>query len=610
MTGVEWTGSRYRDNGECEFRVWAPCAGQVEVHLLSPEDRLIPLQAEGGGYYHGAAQGVSPFSRYLLRLDGDREFPDPASRFQPEGLEGPSAVIPSQFPWEDQGWTGLALKDYLFYELHVGTFTPEGTFEAILPRLDELRRLGITTVELMPVAQFAGKRNWGYDGVFPYAVQHSYGGPEALKRLVNRCHKSNLAVVLDVVYNHLGPQAQFFSCFGPYFSSHRHTPWGPALNFDGPGSRAVRDFLIGNILFWIAEYHLDGFRLDAVDVIADTSETHFLKELSRTVQEQARSLGRPVYLFAESIQNNPAMLEPFSKGGWSLDAVWNDDFHHALHALLTGERQGYYQDFGEFQQLLKAFQQGFVFTGQFSRYWKRRRGRPAVRLSPACFVVYAQNHDQVGNRAGSERLSRLVCFEALKLAAAAVLLSPFLPLLFMGEEYGETSPFPYFVDHSEPALNRAAREGRIREFSRFDWPSTPPDPAEPGTFAEARLRFETRQQGHHQILWRYYQELIRLRKWIRGAAGEDRPQVDGCSQTQLLWIHRREPFPSFTLYHFGRRSKTVPLPLSSGRWRTVLASAARKWGGPVEPQEFWEVEEGAEMELTPYAAWLWVKEQS
>jgi maltooligosyltrehalose trehalohydrolase len=429
-------GAVHQGTHGCTFTVWAPYANSVAVRVLTPYERIVPLARIDRGYHTATIEGVQPGARYLYRLDDSVEYPDPASRHQPEGVHGPSAVVTPSFPWGDANWRGISLRDYALYELHVGAFTPEGTFDAILPRLGELRNLGITAIELMPVAQFPGDRNWGYDGAFPYAVQHSYGGPESLKRLVDACHAAGLAAVLDVVYNHFGPEGNYAGDYGPYFTNTYHTPWGRAINFDGPDSDEVRRFFIENALYWLREFHFDALRLDALHAILDTSAIPFLAELSARVEELREETGRKLYLIGESDLNDPRLIRQRSRGGLGLDAQWSDDFHHALHALLTGETAGYYADFGAVAQLASTWREGYSFTGQYSGYRRRRHGAPATELPPCSFVVCAQNHDQVGNRAAGDRLSTGISFESLKLSAACVLLSPHVPLLFMGEEYG------------------------------------------------------------------------------------------------------------------------------------------------------------------------------
>src|SRR6185503_2081252 len=405
-----------------------------------------------------------------------------------------------RFDWQDQTWKGLPLPDYLIYELHVGTFTAEGTFDAAISYLDGLRELGITAIELMPVAQFPGNRNWGYDGVYPYAVQNSYGGPLALKRLVQACHERGLAAILDVVYNHLGREGNYLRELGHYFTDRYRTPWGDAVNFDGPHSDEVRRFFIENALYWITEFHFDALHLDAAHPIFEHSARPFLAELSEAVHRRGEELHRLVYLIPEISMNDVRLILPRQQGGCGCDAQWNDDFHHSLHTLLTGERTGYYQDFGRIEHLVKSLREGFVYTGQDSQYRQRRHGNSARAVPSRRFVICCQNHDQVGNRQLGERLSQLVSFEDLKLAAAVVLLSPCIPLLFMGEEYGETAPFLYFISHSDPDLIEAVRQGRRAEFAAFDWRGEVPDPQDEATFLSAKLRHELRESGQNKML--------------------------------------------------------------------------------------------------------------
>ena len=405
-------GATYLEGGQCGFLVWAPLINRVEVHILSPEERIVPLKKVSRGYHYGVVPGVKPGTRYFYRLDGNTERPDPASRFQPEGVHGPSQVIDPHFVWEELHWSGIPFSHYVIYELHVGTFTAQGTFDAIVPHLDELKDLGITSIMIMPVAQFPGDRNWGYDGVCPFAVQNSYGGPEGFKRLIDACHQRGLAVILDVVYNHLGPEGNYFHDFGPYFTDQYRTPWGPAINFDGPDSDEVRRFFIENALSWVTEFRLDALRLDAVHGIFDSSALHFLQELAATVHEQAERLNRRIYVIAESDLNDVRIVRSPELGGYGLDAQYNDDFHHALHTLLTGERIGYYKDFGRLQDLAKAFAEGFVYSGAYSPTRRRRHGNTSKYLAAPQFVVFAQNHDQVGNRRSAQRLGLLRRAEA------------------------------------------------------------------------------------------------------------------------------------------------------------------------------------------------------
>jgi len=573
-------GATYLGGSRGGFLVWAPLINQVEVHILSPEERIVPLEKVSRGYHYGVVQGVNPGTRYFYRLDGNTERPDPASRFQPAGVHGPSQVIDPHFVWEELHWSGIPFSHYVLYELHVGTFTAQGTFDAIIPHLDELKDLGITAIMIMPVAQFPGERNWGYDGVYPFAVQNSYGGPEGLKRLIDACHQRGLAVILDVVYNHLGPEGNCLHDFGPYFTDLYRTPWGAAINFDGPDSDEVRRFFIENALSWVTEFRLDALRLDAVQGIFDFSALHFLQELASAVHDQGERLNRRIYVIAESDLNDVRIIRSPELGGYGLDAQYNDDFHHALYTLLTGERTGYYKDFGRIQYLAKAFAEGFVYSGEYSPDRRHRHGNTSKDIDARQFVVFAQNHDQVGNR---DRLSFLVSFEGLKLAAAVVLLSPFIPLLFMGEEYGETAPFPYFVSHLDPDLIEAVRHNRQEEFAHLQWPGQPPDPQEEATWLSARLDHSLRHQGKHRILYELYKELIKLRNETRAGVGlsKDRMEVVCLERESTLVVRRwgREEQVA-AIFHFGDTAVSVNIPLPSGRWLKRLASGEERWNGP------------------------------
>ena len=568
----------------CRFEVWAPAAEQVEVRLVEPDERLVALTRAERGYHYGVIDGVIPGALYRYRLDAQTERPDPASRYQPQGVHGPSQVVDRDFAWQDAGWSGLPLADYIVYELHVGTFTSEGTFTTIIRQLDRLCELGITAIELMPVAQFPGERNWGYDGVFPFAVQSSYGGPHGLKQLVNACHQRGLAVVLDVVYNHLGPEGNYLGDFGPYFTDRYKTPWGLALNFDGPLSDEVRRFFIDNALYWITEFHVDALRLDAVHAIMDQSACPFLAELAAAVQTRARQLGRRCYTIAESDLNDARLIRSTDQHGYGLDAQWSDDFHHALHTLLTGERSGYYADFGQLEHLVRALREGFVYTGDYSVHRQRRHGNATQGLPAERFVVCAQNHDQIGNRMLGERLSQLVSFAQLKLAAGAVVLSPFLPLLFMGEEYGETAPFQYFVSHSDPGLVEAVRQGRQAEFAAFDWQGqgqSVPDPQDPATFQRSRLNPTLGQSGQHQTLLAWYTELIRLRKQVPALACLNKDNLEVGASPACVWL-RRWHYSSevFIVFCFGAEDVQLSVPLSAGHWLKMIDAAEERWQGP------------------------------
>jgi maltooligosyltrehalose trehalohydrolase len=473
----------------------------------------VSLERDAGALHHALVPDVGAGSDYRYVLEDGRERPDPVSRFRPEGVHGPSRIVdPAAYRWSDQGWRGLAPAELVIYELHIGTFTPEGTFESAISRLPYLRELGVTAIEIMPVAEFPGRRNWGYDGVSLYSPQSTYGGPDGFKRLVDATHAEGLAVILDVVYNHLGPEGNYLRDFGPYFSDRHQTLWGEGWNLDGPESDEVRRYLIDNARYWVDEFHVDGLRLDAADKIVDLSALHFLEEVVAAVQDQAAAVGRRVTMIAESDANDPRFIRPAASGGYGFDAQWADDFHHAVHARLTGERQGYFKDFENFGTIAKALSDRFVNDGRYSPYRRRRYGRPAVDLPGERFVVCVQNHDQVGNRAMGDRLSVLVSPEALRLAAAILLLSPYLPLLFMGEEYGETNPFLYFVSHGDPALVEAVREGRRKEFAAFAWAGGVPDPQSEESFTRSRLDWSRMSELHHAALRRLYTDLLRLRK--------------------------------------------------------------------------------------------------
>ncbi|MGC9194728.1 MAG: malto-oligosyltrehalose trehalohydrolase [Syntrophobacteraceae bacterium] len=578
MNAFPVLGATLKSDSRCEFFVWAPAAERVEVQFWEQgREAKAALRKIERGYFHSVLEGIGPQSRYFYLLDGNKRRADPASRFQPEGVHGPSEVIEQAFPWSDASWTGLELRDYILYELHTGLFTPEGNFDALIGRLDDLKHLGVTVIELMPVAQFPGERNWGYDGTYPFAVQNSYGGPRGLKRLVNACHGLGLAVALDVVYNHLGPEGNYLADFGPYFTDRYRTPWGMALNFDGEGSDEVRRYFIENALYWIEGFHIDALRLDALHAIVDRSASPFFSELSEAVHARAKRLKRRVYLIGEDDLNEARMIGSRDKGGYGLDALWNDDFHHALHTVLTGEKSGYYADFGRLGQLAKAFRQGFVYAGDYSGYRQRRQGSSLKGAGPERLVVFAQNHDQVGNRFLGERLSSLVGFEALKTAAAAVILSPFTPLLFMGEEYGEKAPLRYFVSHTDPALIEAVRRGRLAEFSAFGPQGEAPDPQAEATYLESKLHAELAREGNHKVLLGFYTELLRLRKTILSSSKVREVLSSGTQKVLLVRLGGNQE--ALALFHFNGAEGCAELEWPSGWWRKTLDSAEKRWGG-------------------------------
>lgn len=575
-------GAEYLGQNRCRFRVWAPELAPLELRLLNG-NRRIRMEQSGRGYHEASVSDVRPGERYFIRLPGDKERPDLASRSQPQGVHGPSQVVADDFSWNDHGWRGLALESYVIYELHVGLFTSDGTFEAIIPELDYLVQLGITALELMPVGQFPGRRNWGYDGVFPFAAQNSYGGTDGLKKLVDACHRRGLAIILDVVYNHLGPEGNYFSDFGPYFTDRYQTPWGRAINFDGPNSDEVRNYFIQNALQWIGEFHIDALRLDAVHAILDHSPITFIEQLVEAVKREALRLDRQVYLIAESADNNARLVEERERGGYALDGQWNDDFHHSLRTLLTGDLEGYYRDYGDFRQLAKAYREGFVYSGEYSEFRRRSHGSSSRRIPPRSFVIFAQNHDQIGNRAVGDRLSGNVTFEDLKLAAGLTLLSPFIPLLFMGEEYAEDAPFPYFIEHSDPELIEAVRRGRRSEFEAFAWQGEIPDPQAEATFLSAKLRRDLRAKHEHQSLFEFYRTLIELRKTLPALRrlDKERMRVIARENEKVLQIERWEGHDrTLLIANFNTTPQTVPTELAGPGWRKLLDSAEARWRGP------------------------------
>lgn len=568
-------------NHGCRFVVWAPALKTLSVHLLGDQDRVVPMHKVDAGYFQADIQDVGPDARYFYRFEDGRERPDVASRSQPEGVHGPSQFVDlSGFRWNDAGWKGLELDRSVFYELHVGTFTSEGTFEALIPHLPQLRELGVTTVELMPVAQFPGSRNWGYDGVQPFATQNSYGGPRGLQKFVDAAHTEGLAVALDVVYNHLGPEGNYFSEYGPYFTDKYQTPWGKAINFDGPDSDAVRDFFKANALHWLEAFHIDVLRLDAVHGIFDFSASHFLADLQKAVTSLEGRLQRKVHLVAESDLNDARLLRPAALGGYGLHSQWSDDFHHSLHSVLTGERAGYYSDFGDVHHLATTMRNGWFYAGQHSNFRRRKHGNCPSGLARSNFVVCIQNHDQIGNRARGERLSALVDFESVKLAAGVTTLAPFVPLLFMGEEYGETAPFQYFTSHRDPALIEAVRKGRREEFAAFAWEGRVPDPQDEETFLNSKLHSSLKNEEPHRTLRALYRELLGIRHDY-ALAGSSKVEVfeNGTAITMIVGDGTSNTLAA--IFEFGKAERKIDdLKLSDGVWSLRLNSADPRWRGP------------------------------
>jgi len=518
------------------FEVWAPKAQRVDVRLGETKHALAESE---GGWWEAQVDNAGPGTNYVFLLDGkDQPLPDPRSAYQPHGVNGPSQIVDhASFAWTDASWRAGALQSAIIYELHIGTFTPEGTCDAAAAKIGYLKELGITHVELLPFAEFPGKNGWGYDGVDLFAPHAAYGGPDALKRFVDTCHAAGLAVIMDVVYNHFGPSGNYVGNFGPYFTDAHKTPWGDAVNLEDAGSFEVRRLFCDNALMWLRDYHIDGLRLDAVHAYMDRSAMNFMEQLSAEVRTLEARTGHHYVLIAESDLNDPRVITPREANGYGLDAQWSDDFHHSLVALLTGDRSGYYADFGDFADLAKALTQAFVYDGQYSEYRERAHGRPAHGLPGWRFLGYSQNHDQVGNRAKGERLEHLTDVARAKIAAALTLTAPFLPLLFQGEEWAASTPFQYFTHHEDKELAKLVSEGRKKEFAAFGWdPEDIPDPQDPSTVENSKLRWDEITESKHAEMLDWYKKLIALRKSRPELSDGDLTQVDIDFDEEERWF--------------------------------------------------------------------------
>jgi maltooligosyltrehalose trehalohydrolase len=599
-------GASVRDDSTAEFRVWAPNLTNLSVRILGEHPRTIPMTRSTdpqSAEFVAIVPEVSEGTDYVYVLEGERERPDPVSRWQPHGVHGPSRIVnPASFRWSDQEWSGIPLKDFIIYELHTGTFSREGTLESVIPRLPYLRDLGITALEIMPVAEVPGNRNWGYDGASLYAPQSSYGGPTGLKKLVDACHQHGLAVILDVVYNHLGPEGNYLPEFAPCFTDAHNTPWGKAINFDGPESDGIRRFIIDNALYWLTEFHVDALRLDAIHGIYDFGARHVLDELSDAFQTQAQRPKRQAWLIAESDLEDVRIINPRSKGGYALDAQWHDDFHHALYALLTGQREGFLMDFGALAELSKCIRDGFVFDWKYSRYRERHHGSSSVDRPGEQFVGFIQNHDQVANTSRGKRLASLVSAGEQKLAAVLMLCSPFLPLLFMGEEYGETAPFFYFTSFEDRGLADAVREGRKRELGSHYSESDFADPQAVTTFARCKLDWSKTATSPHAEILRLYHDLISLRKQHAslGNCRKDLTEIQVDEQAKTFVMKRTDPAGgrALLIFNFSGVAQNVPVADNSQAWRLLLWTGNQVYGGSPEPRPVETVAPGSTLAVS------------
>jgi maltooligosyltrehalose trehalohydrolase len=564
----------------CSFAVWAPFRTTIEL-ILENSATHHSLSRNESGYWTADVPGIQAGTDYWFLLDGGKKLPDPASRAQLRGIHGPSTVIDDSFEWTDGHWKGLPLGDMIIYELHTGSFTSGHNFDGVISKLPYLKNLGINTLELMPVAQFPGDRNWGYDGVFPFAVQASYGGATGLKKLVDEAHAQGIAVLLDVVYNHFGPEGNYLGEYGPYFTDKYKTGWGQAINFDDAWCDGVRHYYWQNALMWLDEFHIDGLRLDAVHAIWDFGARHFIEELVTRVKRLEDNSGPKKVLIAEFDLNNPRYITPQEKGGYGLHGQWVDEFHHALHSLLTSETDGYYEDFGETSQLAKSMKDGYVYTGEYSKHRKKHFGREPLGITYDQFVVFAQNHDQIGNRMLGERLSALLSPEGLKLSAAAYLLSPFVPLLFMGEEYGEKNPFQYFISHGDEKLIELVRKGRKEEFSYFKWQGEIPDPQSERTFEKCLLSWDIDKSKGARLLFSLYQFLIDFRKNRQAMQGKTRETLAVLDSANRILCFERK-FKSdhlLIILNFNKEGISYTPPVREKKLKKIFDSGSAQWGG-------------------------------
>jgi maltooligosyltrehalose trehalohydrolase len=581
---MEWQptlGAVLGDENCCEFRVFAPRAKAVDVHLYGDEDRFVSMASIENGYFRAVVEGVIPGQLYTYRLDGKEDVPDPVSRYQPQGVKGPSAVLDRRYIWREEAWEGLPFKDYIIYEIHIGTFSPLGTYLGAIDYLDELVELGITAVEFMPVSQFPGEWGWSYDSIYLFAPHNTYGTPNDFKALIDACHERGFSVILDVVYNHFGPEGNSLPYYADYTRPIYKGPWGDAVNVDGPYSDEIRKFFIENAIFWLNEYHVDALRLDATHFIYDFSPYTFLEELVDQVALYCQNSPRHVYLIAEDDRNLAKLVVPRRESGIGMDVQWLDDFHHALHTNVIGENFAYYQDYGQFWQLEQTFREGFIFNGQYSMNRKRRHGTSSADVPADRFIVFLQNHDQIGNRMPNERITQIFSHEQFKLAIAAVLVSPYVPMLFMGDEYGETAMFEYFISYDDQGLVEAVRKGRVSEFGFLMPPGAEaPDPASKESFLKSKLDHNLREQGVHRVLLEYHKTLIQIRKSIPALADPDklRLEVKAHMRELVLYLRRwKDDSEIFAALSFNSQETSVTLPVPPGKWKKQFDSSDPRW---------------------------------
>jgi maltooligosyltrehalose trehalohydrolase len=583
MSLYQKVGANIINKSKCQFTVWAPEQKNMEI-LFNDGKEKFPMEKDEYGYWNATLPGINDSAKYKYLINGQNSFPDPASKYQPDGVHGQSQVFdPSEFNWSDQDWMNPELGEYIMYEIHTGTFSDKSNFDGIIDKLDYLLELGINSIEIMPVGQFSGDRNWGYDGVYPFAVQNTYGGPRELQRLVNECHNKGIAVILDVIYNHLGPEGNYLGQFAPYFTDSYNTPWGAAVNFDDEYSYGTRNFFIQNALMWFRDFHIDALRLDAIHAIKDYSARHFMLELAEYTNELSLITNNNHYLIAESNLNDVRYINPVENGGYELDAQWSDDYHHAIHTKLTGDSFGYYMDYGKTADISKALREVFIYDEKYSPFRKKVYGSKTTYNQGNQFVIFNQNHDQVGNRKFGERLSVLTDFEQQKMIAVTLLMTPYIPMLFMGEEYGEENPFLYFVNHNDKHLNELVRKGRKAEFKDF-WDKTPaPNPDEKDTFDKSKLTWHCPKKTNQYALFHLHKALIHMRKSEHALRIPDRNsfQVQHIRNIDVITMERWDDTSSFyCAFNFSDSAHQIDLLSEHGEYfELVIDSSSTKWNG-------------------------------